>query len=327
MQLSTVLFSLALFCCGAGTAFAAGERQSVPIEQHVAPEGILYSVVVGVDGKPVDLVMDSGSIGVRVLGSSLPGSLASADDPTVFEGFANGVQLHGQRTTTSLTFGTLSTSLPIEDIEKADCAPRLPKCLVAKSPKGFFHDLQGIIGISLESPGLNRPISNPLQGVASAWIIELPEPGSKSPGQLILNPSGDDLKGFTDYPAGTGGRVGAGRDNPIPGCIKNDGNGRSFCGPVVLDTGKPLVTVITDEFKDTRSWTPGSPAELSFGSGAAALVAKFTVKPSVPPSRVLLGAFPLIGQPAPRILAGAEPFLLFDVLYDATNEKIGLRHR
>jgi hypothetical protein len=157
--------------------------------------------------------------------------------------------------------------------------------------------------------------------------VALPEPGSKSPGELILNPNADDLKGFVDYPAFTGGSAGAGRDNPIPGCIKNDGNGRSFCGPIVLDTGKPVVTVITDQFKDTHVWSGGSPVDLSFGSGGAAVDAKFVVKPATFPTRVLLGPFPKLKQAPTRVLAGVEPFLLFDVLYDGANATIGLRRR
>jgi hypothetical protein len=198
---------------------------------------------------------------------------------------------------------------------------------VSKDSKGFFHDLDGIVGMSLSAPGAARPVPNPIQSVASAWIIELPEPGSKAPGQLILNPSPDDLKGFTRFPAGTGSDVGAGRDNPVPACIKNEGTGRSFCGPLVLDTGKPSITVITHEFKDTRYWTAGSRADLTLGEGPTALTAKFTVKPSLVPTQVFLGPFPNFEQPAPRILAGDETFLLFDVLFDTANEQVGLRRR
>ena len=95
----------------------------------------------------------------------------------------------------------------------------------------------------------------------------------------------------------------------------------------MLDTGKPVVTVITDQFKDGRVWSAGSPVELSFGSGKDALGAKFEVEPKVFPTRVLLGPFPKLQQPPTRVLAGVEPFLLFDVLYDGTNAKIGLRRR
>jgi hypothetical protein len=306
----------------------AADRVVLPIEQRLTVGAVLYSIKVGVEGTPVDLLLDTGSTGLRVLHSSLPATTTFAGGQHTKEGYDNGVRLDGLETAAHVSFGSLTQSTPIELIESAACDPAYPTCVVAKKgPSAAWGGLQGIVGISLEAPGTKTPVSNSLNGLAASWIVTLPEPGSKSPGELILDPNADDLKGFVDYPAFTGGSAGAGRDNPIPGCIKKDGNGKSFCGPIVLDTGKPVVTVITDQFKDTRVWSGGSSVDLSFGSGESAIDARYVVKPATFPTRVLLGPFPKLKQAPTRVLAGIEPFLLFDVLYDGANATIGLRRR
>ena len=311
-------------------AALASDRVVVPIQQQVNPGGRNYFVSVTIEGSSVNLVLDSGSDGIQVLQTAVPNAKAYPGEKT--QEYDSGVRLHSVMGVAKVGFGTLVQSATMALVQTVDCDPAItyPTCLAAKGqPSVLWHGLQGVLGINLEAKGTNVPISNPLNGIADAWIIELPEPGDKGPGSLILNPNDADLRGFTKYAAGQGGNAGAARDNPIPGCITNKTSGAKYCGPIIPDTGKSDVYVITDTLKAERNWALGSVVELKLGdSSENTVVGKWTEQLAIYPTLVVEGPFSqLRNQPATRVLAGQEPFLLFDVLYDAVHEQIGLRAR
>ena len=90
-------------------------------------------------------------------------------------------------------------------------------------------------------------IDHPLIAVgARRWIIELPRPGDGAPGRLILNPSDQEVSGFTMLRLVGGFREqdGGGLYDSVYGCLRNEATRGQVCGPVALDTGAFSVRVL-----------------------------------------------------------------------------------
>ena len=305
-------------------------RVVLPIAQHPAHDAIFYSIPVSVGGVEVDAFLDTGSMGLQIAASALTKSDVATSGRPSHAIFADGVDISGYSTWGVVSFGSLSTSAPLQIVQKVSCAAAQPKC----PAKGFsalsqiWAGLNAIIGLNPVPTDIRLHTLNPLEALGASWLIILPEPGASQPGQLILNPDADDLAGFTNYPAGIEGAEGSPRDNPLPGCLKNHDTGQSYCRHIVLDSGTSAIMVVDPTLKAKTFWHSGTHVTLSFDKpGGGELAHSFVIRPPSLSTRVLLGPYPEMHSYPPQIVAGVEPYLEYEVYYDPADAIIGPKPR
>ena len=317
-------------------ASAAVRRVEDPIHQTVMSDGTVrywISVRIGNSG-PVETMMDSGSFGLRVL----PGVLSPADyalprRPNVYS-YTSGVKIPGEIADTRVHVGSAATEapIPIQVVRSVGCTKKKPRCPAVRIAQkdyrlgGKGHPGQGfkaIMGINMPLAGIQYPVVNPLTRMGGgAWIIVLPLPGQTKPGKLIINPDAADRAGFTVFPRLANLR----RAEAASGCLHNVDTGRTFCGPVIIDTGAPGIVVNTFQIERPRPWPQGTQGAFVFrDAGHRPLRMRFAVNRAVPGSHVTIR--PKRGGPPARIAAGILPYFSFAVLYDTRRNEMALRPR
>lgn len=250
---ATFGLALLLLVLIAGRALAAGtaSRVVVPIHQTRLADGtVRYWVSVRVGGAPIAAMLDTGSFGLRVMESALPPG--SYQDTGIERGIAygSGVALRGTLATAVVQIGEATTGRPIyfQLIRSVGCVPRKPDCPAARvGPQDYRIGGDGlpgegfaaILGLSMRRPPVAVAAFNPLDSIgAQQWIIVLPLPNEANPGSLIINPTPQDLAGFSSArmvppPSGRPGMVRV----VDPGCLAEGGTQADSCPPVKLDSG------------------------------------------------------------------------------------------
>jgi hypothetical protein len=251
------------------------DRVEVPITQTALPDGaIRYSVPVSFGGNTgVMAMLDTGSLGLRVLSKAL--SAPQAEDTGIVRDFPfqSGIVLHGPliKTTVSVGDATSPEPLVIQSVQEVKCGEMKPDCPVSKMDTDSYgiggdgipnQGFQAILGLAMRKMRVPMYAGNPVSGMgAQAWIVELPRPGDPNPGRLIINPSPAERQGFKMSPVpqqaltvgggagGPGGGAGPGPGGAGPGPGVGGGNPEqrnSFtlcttktkhCPTVKLDTG------------------------------------------------------------------------------------------
>jgi hypothetical protein len=311
----------------------AADRIDVPIKQATLFNGVpRYSIPIVIGGKSVDAILDTGSTGLSILTSAIPASSYTPSKVSLSMIFSNGQKFFGHVGQAVIGLGDAPETATVE-INAIDTLECDEKADCASSTKRHDEGLVGaktfraLVGVSLPSPALVVRVSNPLLRFGDSWIVELPRPGERAPGHLIINPTADERNGFDLFPAGQGFNVGGDRDNPLPGCLVDESDGQKLCAPIVFDSGTPAITEITHDLSP-RHWPVGTRGAFSLDApGGKTIVAKFTVAQTPSMTHVFVGPYPVFNQPAPRVIAGVEPYMLFSVLYDFRRGQIGLKAR
>ena len=231
--------------------------------------------------------------------------------------YANGQVLSGMLARADVSLGDYKTTkrIPIDVVDGVRCSLFLDRCrkpiaqrLVDPGQALGDKNYHAIIGVSMPHHDLRTKVPNPLMSFGDAWIIDLPPPG-KGTGRLIINPTASDMNGYIRFPAEKGPNVGGGRDNPVPGCLTNDENHESYCGPFVLDTGNPRILVITG--RHFHVWRPGTKATIRFNPDhGQPLLADFRVGvDNMDATRVGVGPFPEAHQPPSASWSASRPIV------------------
>jgi hypothetical protein len=307
-------------------------RAEVPIHQKVLSNGtVRYWIAVRIgNSRPVEAMLDSGSIGLRIL----PGAVAAdnysmTDNPNTY-GYGSGVRLNGNVGNARVEIGGIASEPPvaIQVVRTVDCFEKKPKCPASRIPQEAYglggsglanQGFEAIIGIKMPPLGKDLPVFNPLMRIGSqSWIIILPLAGQSAPGKLIIDPDASELAGFAMFTHLV--------KETVPGCLQNERTGKRFCGPVVLDTGAPGTSVNTGAVVRRIEWPQGTRGSYSFADDSGAtLRMQFTVSRATPGSHVTLQ--PHDGPPPASIAGGTVPYFSFAVLYDTKSHAIGLKRR
>jgi len=307
-------------------------RVEVPVrEVDLANGARRYAVPMTVGGAAINAGLDSGSVGLRVLGRAAAGMRVEATTHVTTYSYGAGTRFKGVIAKTTLAFGDLSGSVPIHVIGKIDCRPDKPACPAAHADPATF----GIQGDGLPNAGFvaifginmaDDDVVNPLIRLGvMRWIIELPKPGDGAPGKLILNPTAEETAGFTMFDIKrTPADSSAGAHDAIDGCLRDQKTQKTICGAVILDTGAPGIRVVTADRE--KPWAEGDPAEILFiKDGKAVLGANFTVGRHDQASRFTTDNEPQMR--VPHLYAGLMPYFAFNVLYDLEHGEVGLKAR
>lgn len=327
----------------AGPLQAAG-RVDVPIHQTVLPDGNpRYSVPVTLgDGAPVEAALDTGSFGLRILkAATAPGQYQATDLHRSYA-FGGGAEFKGVLARGVIGVGDARTAGPVlfHLVESVGCVEGRPACAASKVKAADYRiagdgypgqGYSAILGLSLRRAAAEDSAQNPLTAAGPrSWIVLLPRPGEAAPGHLIIDPDEADRAGFTAVklpPAAeaSGGRLAGFADTALPGCLIEDNDGQRFCGPSLLDTGAPGLSVATDTVTGPRPWGAGRHARIEIDGAGGPVSLPFTSGADYA-SRVVL--HPRRGPAGGADLSfGSLPYLTYAVLYDAEAGTVGFKKR
>lgn len=309
----------------------------VPIEQTVLHDGaIRYSIAMRINGQAFQVMLDSGSTGLRLMPGAVHRLGLETGELAKYP-FASGVVLWGSTVTVQASIGVSApAAVPAQAVNLATCDLHNPGCpanwqmsagfrIGADDPNEVVsHGFLAILGVGMRA----ADIPNPLAVIGKGrWIIDLPRPGDPHPGQLILDPTDQELGTYKEFPLDPAvGR--AGWRDTIPGCLLKKGDRDEICGPMLLDTGATGFQVFSARIDGPTLWPIGSRVVLVFkpksgsGVGFEFRSDRFSAtKVSMDPLR--------LGRNAdlPPINCGVLPYYYFSVAYDATAGVIGLKVR
>jgi hypothetical protein len=308
----------------------AARRLEIPIRArplaHAPPR---YSIPIALGGVELDAMLDTGSVGLRVLSRALPANAYAPTQRTSSYGFGSGARLDGFIANGQVAIAGLSASTPFEFVQSVGCTRREPDCVMQRMDFAHYgiggngvpdQGYTAIIGIGLRSNRGDAPNPLPILG-APAWIVRLPRAG-ETEGILILNPSSADLEGYAFFQlphqeAGEGWG-----DNMLPACLTNSANDAHVCLPALIDSGAPGVKIQSAEARP-GDWPAQSRLTLSFQRQTGDIALNF-VSNGGPGAHVETRAPE--GEPQ-RLMLGTLPYFSFDVFYDSVHGVVGLKPR
>lgn len=320
---------------GAGLTLAAAEvraqtRAEIPIKAVVLSDGERrYVVPIVVGGVQIDAGLDSGSTGLRILPGVVPATSEQASRHRNTYSYDSGTEFSGVIAEADMTIGVTGRAA-FQQIDKVGCKAGFRTCPAAKVKPDQF----GIQGSGLPGEGFKAILGinmarddapNPLMALgAKRWIIELPRPGDDKPGRLVVNPTDAEVAGYAMISLDPRfGDERGGLHDAVQGCLINQTNKRSYCGPADLDTGAPGIQIATSDPED--AWRTGAPATMAFyEKGKPVTGADFVVNQG-PGAHVAIRHEPR-AQGA-RVFLGILPYFAFSALYDPEARAIGLKAR
>jgi hypothetical protein len=325
---------LAMLAVASPTVAQPPVRSEAPIRQLKLSNGALrYAVPVTMGSTTLLVSLDTGSTGLRILPGALArGDAAPSDTPETY-GYASGSRYEGVVGEARVTIGGAHGTGPVHLIHTIGCFSYLPHCPASRTTLdkyGIASDglsgegFKAILGIDM-APGV---VGNPLRFLgARRWIVELPRPG-EGDGRLILNPTDEEAEGYAVVPlsAPYAHEAGGGLHDAVPGCLVNSGSHERVCGPVLMDTGAPWLSVANARQAD-EPWPDGSGATLELFDKVGGLVVR---------EALVIGARDLGTRLTwrreshvygPVIYAGIAPYFGYSVLYDPRRQTIGLKPR
>lgn len=328
-----VIWALAALILAAASPALAGPRAELPIKQTLLPNGTTqYSVPMTIGGVALDVMLDTGSTGLRVLPDTVPAQGLRLSSRKSTYSYTSGTQFDGVVAEADVALGEVAGKVNLAAINKVSCAARLPTCPASRVTQAQYViggggvarlGYRAILGINM-SPA---DVDNPLKALGvDHWIILLPAAGDTAPGKLILNPTDEERAGFTMFPLDriTSGQRGLFHD-AINGCLAPATGSGALCGPMAFDTGAPAVVITLGPGVTAAPVSPGEQAVLVFDNGRGGrLGLRFTVAQS-PGSRIRLE--PNNGNPRTRMSVGTLPYSAYQVLYDSNAVALGLKAR
>jgi hypothetical protein len=240
----------------------------VPITSPRDSAAPTVMVSIGRD-RPIRVLLDSGSVGLRVLASAVPHRAHSGIDVSYYHTritLEDGSVLPGVVARSTIHIGRLATTGPVifELVTDAHCVAAKPHC---RKISDIGAGIVGILGIGMEGNQLGYP-TNPLVSLPTAysqtWSIHEHATGSSTQGELELgaveprSPEATIKLNPSDYSEGA---LLAWTDDPVM-CWRIAS--ASQCGRTYLDTGSRPVYVTGYPADHPRSGflPPGDKVEL-----------------------------------------------------------------
>lgn len=280
--------SLASSACGDGPIDVASSHDDPPVSVAQTGAGALKlttMIQLGNDA-PILVEIDSGSDGLRVDRAVLPSGIQVSGSTTTKE-FGGGRKLIGPTAMVPITIGEVTSPEPVvvQVVETIECG-QVTHCSTDEGVSGFadLPRIQGIMGVGLNSPGVEAGVFNPLLQMSSpfssGWVFDVTlEGGSLTLGSAPA-PAGAvavDIPSATPFPDGQPGW----NDHALPLCWQIGDVGG--CGPGVIDTGGPTPAIPLAFF---------SGSSLSSGTVAAGTSIVLTASDGTPIWTFTAGASP-----------------------------------
>jgi hypothetical protein len=290
----------------------------IPLHVERADEGhARLGLATQLDGAARYLALDTGTQGVRVLKSALPGSgYASAGGVTSMS-FANGSEVLGAAVTLPFSVaGTKPAPIAAQAVDTVRCRSGARGCVASDGYTGEFGwAFSGIAGVGADQPGdacCTQPLRALPGNIGQRYLVR----SNFAKPFLVLSPSSAITKDFTMVPL----TASQGSASQWPkGCVRV-ADKMTFCAPLVFATGNSgMIRIEMDKAPD---WTGDNDIgnvlnqgnyETAIGTGAwthryeNAQVTIVKAKPD-----------------ANRIVVGLMAMQNIDVLFDFPRGQLGL---
>ncbi|WP_380787365.1 hypothetical protein [Sphingomonas sp. R86521] len=299
------------------TANAAhAQRAELPVRLVDLPNGDRrFSTTLTIDGRPVEVGIDTGSTGLRVLPRGL-GDQAADSGPRVAYSYGSGTAFEGRAVVANVAAGTIARPVTLMRITSVGCTARHPDCPVAHMDLPTYG-IQGdgipgqgfaaILGIRLERDAIDNPFE---QLGVRRWIIDLPRTAD-AVGRIVLNPDDAELAGYA--------RLAVDGDGTTPGCLIGP---QKICGRAIFDTGASGLRVI--RAAPFRPWPNDTAITVTVGTGAT-VTQGFAATTGRRDQATKLLYEP--GGADTRLSLGFAPYFRWSVLYDPEHHQIGVKTR
>ncbi len=296
-------------------AAAQAQRAELPVREVDLPNGDRrFATTLRIDGRAIEVGIDTGSVGLRVLRRGLGPAGTGARGPRVSYSYGVGTAFEGQAVSVPVDAGGVAGAVEVMRIDAVGCTAARPDCPVAHADLGAYG-IQGdgiagqgfaaILGIRLQ----RDPVGNPFEQLGvRRWLVELPTPGG-APGRIVLNPTDAEVAGYA--------RVGVDAEGTTPGCLLGP---EKMCGRVFFDTGAAGLRVI--RAAPFRPWPNGTAATLAVGSTGTQ-----TMTVTIGRRDQASGLLYVRAATGTRLSFGFAPYFHWSVLYDADAHQIGLKAR
>lgn len=291
----------------------------IPLHVERADEGhARLGLPIQLDGKPLYVALDTGTQGVRILKSTLPGSnYAPAGDVTSLS-FANGAEVVGAAVTLPFSVGgTKPAPIAAQAVDVVRCLPTAKRCVAMDGYTGEFGwAFSGIAGIGAELPGENcctQPLRALPGNIGQRYLVR----SNVAKPYLLLSPSSELTKGYTMLP------MAVSKDGATQwprGCVRV-ADKITFCAPLVFATGSSgMIRIETDK---APNWTGDDDVgkTLNQGNYEAAIGVASWVHRYENAQVTIVKAKP----DANRIVVGLMAMQNIDVLFDFQRGQLGLR--
>jgi hypothetical protein len=312
-------------------AMVLAQSISLPINQRVMPDGqIRYSVAIAIaHGAAIDAMLDTGSVGLRVLAAAYPDSgnhaaLAAAPVESRY-GYGSGVSLNGVDIQDDVSVGRPG-NISLQLVKDAGCLPGHPNCPASRLDSADYRiggngapgaGYTAILGIGA-AHGNAGGLPNPLHALGySGWTVELPRPGEAAPGRLTLYVAPFTPADFTPLTSDAFGRV--------SGCLTQQGGSTGpVCALMAFDTGAPGVLIHSPDVDTPSSWPIGTTAALGFANTPLPNI-EFVSGP--PGAATYVGWRQPDGRRAVVIASGTLAYFYYVFLYDSNGRVVGVSPR
>ncbi|HEX7934919.1 MAG TPA: hypothetical protein VF573_17840 [Paraburkholderia sp.] len=297
-----------------------GGQDGVLIPLHVEradEDHARLGLPVQLDGKAVYVALDTGTQGVRVLKSVLPGSDYASAAPASTLLLANGAQVSGAAVKMPMSLaGSKQVQVDAQAVDTVSCQATSKRCVAIDGYTGEFGwAFSGLFGVGAAQPD-DACCTQPLRALAGHIGERYLVHSNFAKPYLLLSPSSAITKNYTMVP------MTVSKEGAIQwprGCV-NVGDKMTFCAPLVFATATTgMIRIETDT---APNWTGDDSAGMvliqgnynaAIGSGGwvhrydDAQVTIVKTKPG-----------------ANRIVIGLAAMQNIDVLFDFPHGQLGL---
>ena len=318
--------------CDPDPAFAPGAWQgsAVDVPMAITPVGsdgaMRFSINIEIGDSPLDVLLDTGSTGLRVMPGAVPDSaFACATTIASTYSYKSGLQLDGVVARATITIGGVATPapIPVTYTDSVTCAPVNPDC-VADGLSGF-HAILGI-GLRNGAAAVGSPIAQ-LPGQPS-FVVHAPGYDAGS-GTLTIGPNDTSAFMTLQLPAASDdGTLANGTPAwddhyGIPTCLDDVTAGVDYCEPAMWDTGNPAITIDWPPAADNSELAVESQIAVTIGPPAAPIDSyAFTVGTQPVPGIDEIDVEPADGEGFLNL--GTALFFRADALFDPLHGIVGL---
>jgi hypothetical protein len=328
-----ITMSILMSCAGCG---AGGSTDEVPISLLASSGSTRYTVEIQIgDDPPMQVLLDTGSSGLRVLSPAVSPSAAPLSETPVTYSYHSGLVMTGVVATADVHIGgRTARAIPIMVTEEIGCAATRPTCSAAgKTVDDYmlFGPFRAVLGVGLRNGATSQGVASPfaqLDGHPS-FAIRSPDYG----GDAAVLDFAPDPSVFASYtlpqqpsslPDGTPSwddRYG------LPACLHDRTAGVDYCLPAELDSGNPTTYVEWAAHDGAPSTlAAGTEVGVELGPTAAPLASyQFVVGETQPLSADVVEIEAASGNAFMN--TGTAAFFHNDVLYDPQHGTIGLLPR
>lgn len=273
---------------------------------------------VQLDGKPLYLALDTGTQGVRVVKSALPGSNYPGAGPATSLPLANGAQVSGATVKLPMSLaGTKPAQIDAQAVDAVSCQATFRRCVGMDGYTAEFGwAFSGFFGIGAAQPDdscCTQPLRALPGNIGQRYLVH----ANFTKPYLVLSPSNALTKDYTMVPMTI---LPDGTAQWPRGCV-NVGDKMTFCAPLVFATAS--TDMIRIEMDKAPNWTGDDDVGkvLNQGNYNAAIGSGKWVHRYEGAQVTIVKARP----GADRIVIGLMGMQNTDVLFDFPHGQMGLR--